>query len=886
MSPSLPRLRRVPLALRLFLLVAALLAAALGAAVSLSLLQGSRITDRAVERALQASADLQAAFTSQRLKELELITQLIAVDAAFVHYIADAQANAAGSLVSGRASIHDLLLERQQSYGFSLGMVLDDQGEILARSDQPEALQQSLADDPFIAAAIESLQPVSGFWRDQETLLQAALFPLARGDALVGFLLLCEHIDDALGQRVRQVSDADIAFVLPDDADAFVIVGSSLDDAHQTALRRALADPEQALARALHSSAGLDRTLVELDGQPWVARLTPLDPDAGAAVGAALQLKSYAEAASGYRSLLNTVGLTGLAALLVSLPLSLLLARASLQPLRQLAAAAQNAAAGNYQARFAPQGKDELAALGRALDSLLSDLRGERDMEAYVTHLSRLMPEPGDLDPDAGEPLGLPPQSGSRVLLAIDADGLLQPAGRPLADAQVGAAAQALTGIALLAREHGGQWVGQAGSHLLLAFAGEQASSAALLTLRELLVSAPEVRTAASAGELLTGSVRGEGLLLPLALGEAATQALRLLALSQPGRCVLDAALARQLCERFGEQLLGEPLANAKAPSPRWLAADALPNLARGPAAPPRLSGAGEGFCAVTLGAAAHADGGHLLAGSVLGGRYRILSLLGSGGMGVVYRARDLELDDVVALKMLKGAALRDPEQLERLKSEIRLARRITHPNVLRTFDFGEFDGSPFISMEYVRGMTLRYLLQQAGRVPFTAALRLARQLCAGLQAAHEVGVLHRDIKPENLILEASGNAKLMDFGIARPLRADARTEALEDGVYLGTPAYSAPEQLTGKPIDPRTDLYAAGALMMELFCGQPPYPGESMEAIYRAQREGALRQPAALAPGLPLELQAILLRCLRLDPAERYPSAEALAAELARVRA
>jgi serine/threonine-protein kinase len=254
--------------------------------------------------------------------------------------------------------------------------------------------------------------------------------------------------------------------------------------------------------------------------------------------------------------------------------------------------------------------------------------------------------------------------------------------------------------------------------------------------------------------------------------------------------------------------------------------------------------------------------------------------------MGVVYRARDLELDDVVALKMLKGAALRDPEQLERLKSEIRLARRITHPNVLRTFDFGEFDGSPFISMEYVRGMTLRYLLQQAGRVPFTAALRLARQLCAGLQAAHEVGVLHRDIKPENLILEASGNAKLMDFGIARPLRADARTEALEDGVYLGTPAYSAPEQLTGKPIDPRTDLYAAGALMMELFCGQPPYPGESMEAIYRAQREGALRQPAALAPGLPLELQAILLRCLRLDPAERYPSAEALAAELARVRA
>jgi serine/threonine-protein kinase len=651
-------------------------------------------------------------------------------------------------------------------------------------------------------------------------------------------------------------------------------------------LLRTLADPKQALARALADRVGLERMRVEIDGQPWVARLTPLDPDAGVEVGAALQLKSYAEAASGYRSLLNIVGLTGLAALLVSLPLSLLLARASLQPLRELAAAAQNAAAGNYQARFAPQGKDELAALGQALDSLLSDLRGERDMEAYVTHLSRLMPEPGDLDPDAGEPLGLPPRGGVRVLLAVDLEGLLQPGASALTDAQLGVAAEALTGIALLAREHGGQWVGQAGSQLLLAFAGDQAARDALLTLRELLASAPEVRSAASVGELLTGSVRGEGLLLPLALGETAALALRLLARSQPGRCVLDAALAQQLREQLGAQLLGAPLSATEQPSPCWLASEALSDLVQPPPAAPRLSSTGEGFRAITLGAATHADGGQLPAGSVLGGRYRILSLLGSGGMGVVYRARDLELDDVVALKMLRGAALRDPEQLERLKSEIRLARRITHPNVLRTFDFGEFGGSPFISMEYVRGMTLRYLLQQTGRVPFTAALRLARQLCAGLQAAHEVGVLHRDIKPENLILEASGNAKLMDFGIARPLRADARIEALEDGVYLGTPAYSAPEQLTGQAVDPRTDLYAVGALMMELFCGQPPYPGESIEAIYRAQREGSMRQPAALEPELPPQLQAILLRCLLLDPGERYPSAAALAAELAKVRA
>jgi serine/threonine-protein kinase len=134
--------------------------------------------------------------------------------------------------------------------------------------------------------------------------------------------------------------------------------------------------------------------------------------------------------------------------------------------------------------------------------------------------------------------------------------------------------------------------------------------------------------------------------------------------------------------------------------------------------------------------------------GSIFDGRYRILSELGSGGMGIVYKAHDLELGDLVALKMLKPGMVADAEQLDRLKSEIRLARRITHPNVLRTFDFGEVEGRAYISMEYVRGLTLRYLLNETRRMPYSAGLRIARQLCAGLAAAHEVGILHRDIKP------------------------------------------------------------------------------------------------------------------------------------------
>jgi len=267
------------------------------------------------------------------------------------------------------------------------------------------------------------------------------------------------------------------------------------------------------------------------------------------------------------------------------------------------------------------------------------------------------------------------------------------------------------------------------------------------------------------------------------------------------------------------------------------------------------------------------------------GGRYDILGVLGEGGMGVVYKARDLELDDVVALKMLKPAALGDSEHLDRLKSEIRLARKITHPNVLRTFDFGDVDGRPYISMEYVRGMTLRYLIKQTGRIPYSAALRIARQLSAGLAAAHQVGVLHRDIKPENLILESSGNAKLMDFGIARPLHRSEPGHT-QPGMFVGTPAYSSPEQLSGGEVDARSDVYASGVLMCEMFCGKVPFQGASTMEIYLAQMQREPIKPSAWWPEVPPALEALILRCIEREPAARIQSAIDLNAGLAGLRA
>jgi serine/threonine-protein kinase len=266
--------------------------------------------------------------------------------------------------------------------------------------------------------------------------------------------------------------------------------------------------------------------------------------------------------------------------------------------------------------------------------------------------------------------------------------------------------------------------------------------------------------------------------------------------------------------------------------------------------------------------------------GALLSHRFEILSVLGAGGMGVVYKARDRELDDLVALKMLKRDLWGDRTQLERLKSELKLARKITHPNVLRTYDFGEIDGIPFISMEYVRGVTLRYLLDQTKRLPYSAGLRLAKQLCSGLVAAHAVGVMHRDIKPENLILEPTGNAKLMDFGIARPIErlTPGQTQV---GFIVGTPEYLAPEQLQGGTVDARADLYSCGIVLYEIFAGTLPFKASTQMDLLMMHLREEPPPPSVHWPEIPPRLAAIVLRCLRKDPAERYPGAAELLRDL-----
>ena len=200
--------------------------------------------------------------------------------------------------------------------------------------------------------------------------------------------------------------------------------------------------------------------------------------------------------------------------------------------------------------------------------------------------------------------------------------------------------------------------------------------------------------------------------------------------------------------------------------------------------------------------------------GAIIGGRYRVVALLGRGGMGEVYRADDLTLDQPVALKFLPSTSTSDPARLARFHNELRVARQVSHKNVCRVYDLGEADGHRFLTMEYVDGEDLASLLRRIGRIPHDKAIQIARQVCAGVAAAHERGVLHRDLKPANVMIDGRGDVRIADFGIAT-----ASLEASQE--VVGTPHYMAPEQFTGGAASIRTDLYALGLILFETFTGR-----------------------------------------------------------------
>jgi eukaryotic-like serine/threonine-protein kinase len=265
---------------------------------------------------------------------------------------------------------------------------------------------------------------------------------------------------------------------------------------------------------------------------------------------------------------------------------------------------------------------------------------------------------------------------------------------------------------------------------------------------------------------------------------------------------------------------------------------------------------------------------------SVLGGRYEILGLLGIGGMGAVYRARDVVLCETVALKMLRPALGADEQALLLFFEEVRLARRVTHRNVARTYDLGEADGHRFLTMELIEGQTLAALLDASRPLPIPRAIEIAHSICAGVAAAHDAGVVHRDLKPDNVAIALDGRVVVMDFGIARGLGESKERR----GVVLGTPAYMAPEQARdASDLDGRADQYSFGAMLYEMLTGDVPFPGTPLQSLVRRMTEPPL-DPRKLREDLPEALANLVLRCLARDRNDRFPDLHAAAAELRRI--
>src|SRR5260370_12728258 len=270
--------------------------------------------------------------------------------------------------------------------------------------------------------------------------------------------------------------------------------------------------------------------------------------------------------------------------------------------------------------------------------------------------------------------------------------------------------------------------------------------------------------------------------------------------------------------------------------------------------------------------------GDDLEKGTVLTGRYEILQLIGRGGIGAVYKARDTELDRIIALKLIRPELARNPDVLRRFKQELILARQVTHKNVIRIFDLGQSDGIKFITMDFVEGQDLRSLLLEKGKLAPEQAARIMLQICRALEAAHAEGVIHRDLKPQNIMLTQDGRVYVIDFGISRSAYLPAMTQT---GALIASPEYMSPEQARGEKLTERSDLFSLGVIFYELLTGKSPYPADAPLGTLWKRLQEKPKAPAEVEATVPKALNDLVMNALEIEPEKRISSAREMAQHL-----
>ncbi len=268
--------------------------------------------------------------------------------------------------------------------------------------------------------------------------------------------------------------------------------------------------------------------------------------------------------------------------------------------------------------------------------------------------------------------------------------------------------------------------------------------------------------------------------------------------------------------------------------------------------------------------------------GTTFAGRYEIIEEVGWGGMGRVYKVYDKKIKENIALKLLKPEIASDHRTIERFSNELKFARKISHPNVCRMYDLGEEEEAHFITMEFVPGEDLKSFIRRAGHLSEAKAIFIAKQISEGLAEAHRLGVLHRDLKPQNVMIDREGNAKVMDFGIARSLHAAGVTRT---GVMIGTPEYMSPEQADAVELDQRSDIYSLGVILYEMITGQVPFAGETPLSVVLKHKVERPKDPRELNAMVSRDLSRLIMKCLEKEREKRYQSAAELGADLERLR-
>ena len=876
-----------PLVWKLFVATALVVVVVVGVAVAITIDRKNRVAAATVNKSIAGAADLFKELEQQRLARLSLPIQLLGYDASFHAYVEDALGIETGAAID-LVSVNDQLAQRRESFGSDTLMLLDDEGRVVTRTDQPSVTAPSGEDlyekTPLVAKLVDSdLEATTGVILLGDRLYHAAVAPVGVGQPRrrIAYLLNASAIDQRFANRIADSTNADVLFVPAGSPEA--VARSSQAPSFGVSQ---MGGVEQ----IMKSGSVLPPGTQTINRSSYLLTGLPLRSD-GQTTGAAVFLRSLDRELAPFREIQRALLFGGGAALLLAFILSWLIAKRMTRPIEQLATMTQAVTAGDYSVEPDIERNDEVGILSRSFAKMISSLRDKAELEMLFAQMEQRAAE-REATPRASQN----PMGDEGTILVTDVRGL------SVGESEPASVIAALSRIMKLQESEVMRQEGEVreivGHRLLSVFRGSRGIIHAIRAARtineELALQAEPGSTVSigagiATGDFVTGSIQLSEESGTAIVGNAPLLAM-LFAWHAPSG---HAYISNETAQAAGAEISGTAVREEVRLKwlPQALAVASLP-LAGITTGTLRRDVTTSSMATMRLGdtvagktAPASGGGADLSQGNLFANRYRIEQILGRGGMGVVYRATDTQLDETVAIKTLPGDVMdRSPEDLERFKREIRLARKITHRNVLRTYDYGEADGVYFISMEFVRGYTLSELQQETRQLAPRAALGIARQICRGLQAAHEQGIIHRDIKPQNVLIDSRGEVKLMDFGIARVVESpEAMTQA---GLIVGTPHYMSPEQVHGSPLDPRSDVYSMGILMYEMFAGRRPFESSSLTGVLAAHITEKPKPLIEVRADAGVRASEIIMRCLAKDPRERYADAGALLTDLDRVQA